>query len=111
MTAVIIVAMDGLQPLQVIPDLMPNLSSFAAEGVRFDNHHPVYPSVTRTNVASLLTGRYPGAHGLAANRMLVRDLDPHRVIEASKEGRFEDVQKLIELRMDVNAMDSLKQTS
>ena len=107
MTAVIIVAMDGLQPAQVMPELMPNLAAFASDGVRFDNHHPVYPSVTRTNVVSLLTGRYPGAHGLAANKMLARDLDPDRVIEASKEGLTELEKKTGSVLLAPNLADIL----
>ncbi len=83
MKSVIIVAMDGLQPAQVTAELMPNLSAFAADGVRFLKHHAAYPSVTRTNVVSLLTGRHPGANGLAANVMLARDLDSGRVFETS----------------------------
>jgi predicted AlkP superfamily pyrophosphatase or phosphodiesterase len=63
MVSVLIVAFDGLQPAQVIPEMMPNLSSLAAQGVTFTNHHPVYPSVTRVNVSSLVTGRNPGGHG------------------------------------------------
>ena len=37
---------------------------------------PVFPSVTRINAASMVTGRYPGGHGLAANTMVARDYDP-----------------------------------
>ena len=73
MTSVLIVVFDGLQPAQIRPDLMPNLSRFADEGIFFENHHPVFPSVTRINAASMVTGRYPGGHGLAANTMVARD--------------------------------------
>ena len=60
MASVLIAVFDGLQPAQVIPELMPNLASLAAQGITFTNHHPVYPSVTRVNVSSVVTGRYPG---------------------------------------------------
>ena len=69
---VIIFAMDGLQPSQVTPELMPNLSAFASQGVFFDNHHPAYPSVTRINASTLMTGCYPGTHGLVANVLMIR---------------------------------------
>ena len=82
MTSVLIVVFDGLQPAQIRPDLMPNLSRFADEGVFFENHHPVFPSVTRINAASMVTGRYPGGHGLAANTMVARDYDPALVFSA-----------------------------
>jgi len=61
---------------------MPNLAVFVAEGVAFDNHHPVYPSVTRINAASMVTGRNPGAHGIAANMLVMRDYDPHTAFSA-----------------------------
>ena len=82
MTSVLIVVFDGLQPAQIRPDLMPNLSRFADEGVFFESHHPVFPSVTRINAASMVTGRYPGDHGLAANTMVARDYDPTLVFSA-----------------------------
>jgi|KNS12BottometaT_FD_k123_70622_4 predicted AlkP superfamily pyrophosphatase or phosphodiesterase len=82
MVSVLIFAFDGLQPAQVIPDLMPNLSSLAANGVTFTNHHPVFPSVTRANVASLATGLYPGGHGLAANTLMMREFDSIQVFSA-----------------------------
>lgn len=78
----LIVAFDGLQPAQVTPALAPNLAAFADQGVTFDNHHAVYPSVTRVNAASIATGRYPGAHGLAANMVLMRDYHPHNAFSA-----------------------------
>ena len=76
MTSILIAAFDGLQPAQIRPDLMPNLAQFASEGVFFENHHPVFPSVTRINAASMVTGVYSGKHGLAANTMVARDYDP-----------------------------------
>ena len=82
MTPVLIIGIDGLQPSQVTPGLMPNLSALAARGVSFANHHSVFPTVTRVNSASMVTGRQPGGHGLAANTLLVREYDPHRVIQA-----------------------------
>lgn len=82
MTQVLIVVFDGLQPSQVTPDLMPNLARFADEGVFFQRHHPVVPTVTRINAATVVTGRTPGAHGLAANTLVARDFDPGRVIQA-----------------------------
>ena len=61
---------------------MPNLAEFARDGATFLNHHPVYPTVTRANASSLVTGCLPGKHGLAGNTFLCRDYDPNRVIPA-----------------------------
>lgn len=82
MTRVLIVAFDGLLPSQVRADLTPNLFNFAEDGVTFARNHPVFPTVTRINVASLVTGRHPGSHGLAGNTVVMRDYDPNNVVEA-----------------------------
>jgi arylsulfatase A-like enzyme len=44
----------------------PHIDALAARGVRFDNFHVATP-VCMPNRASLLTGRYPSAHGLRYN--------------------------------------------
>ena len=80
--SILIVVFDGLQPAQITPELMPNLAEFARTGVTFANHHPVFPSVTRVNASSLVTGCQPGQHGLAGNTFLCRDYDPNLVIPA-----------------------------
>ena len=82
MQRVLIVVFDGLQPAQVTPELTPNLSQLAAEGVTFSNNHAAFPTVTRTNVATIVTGHYPGAHGLTANMLVIPEFDPHRAIGA-----------------------------
>lgn len=63
----LIVAFDGLRPDMAMPALMPNLSRMRALGVEFANHRAVFPSDTRANVASLVTGAYPGRHGFLGN--------------------------------------------
>ena len=82
MPSVLIAVFDGLQPAQVTSRLMPNLKALAVRGVTFTNHHPVFPTVTRANASSMVTGRSPGGHGLAANTLLVRDFEPHQAIPA-----------------------------
>lgn len=79
---VIIVVFDGLQPAQVTAELMPHLAGFAAAGVACHNHHAVFPTVTRANVASIVTGHYPGGHGLTGNMLVLPEYDPHRAINA-----------------------------
>ena len=82
MAPVVIVVFDGLQPAQVTPEFMPNLARFAADGVTCSNHHAVFPTVTRANVASIVTGHHPGAHGLTGNTLVIPEFDPHRAINA-----------------------------
>jgi len=80
-TRVVVAAFDGLQMWQIDAEVMPNLHRFASEGVRFERHHPVVPSVTRLNATSMATGCLPGNHGIAGNRMLFRDVWPHKVAD------------------------------
>ncbi|MEC9290094.1 MAG: alkaline phosphatase family protein [Chloroflexota bacterium] len=82
MPSVLVFVFDGLQPSQVNLRLMPNLSAFADGGVTFANHHAVYPTVTRVNCSSMVTGMNPGGHGLAGNRLLIRDFDPDNAMGA-----------------------------
>jgi arylsulfatase A-like enzyme len=79
MRSVLIVVFDGLQPSQVTPQLMPDLAERAGRGVTFANHHPVYPTVTRANAASMVTGVAPGGHGIAANTMVFREFDAENI--------------------------------
>jgi arylsulfatase A-like enzyme len=79
---VLIAAFDGLQPAQVSPGLTPVVHRIVSEGVCFTRHHAVFPTVTRTNAASMVTGRYPGDHGLAANAVVMPEVSPGRVIDA-----------------------------
>ncbi len=93
MKSVIIVGFDGLQPAQVTPERMLNLSTMAADGVVFDDHHSVFPTMTRVNLASIHTGCYPGRHGLAANNIVVRELDPTRPITLNRQNLTEVAEK------------------
>jgi arylsulfatase A-like enzyme len=79
---VLIAAFDGLQPSQVRPDLTPTISRLARDGVTFARHHAAYPTVTRVNAASMVTGRHPGGHGLHGNTLVIPDWQPHRAIPA-----------------------------
>ncbi|MCH7736574.1 MAG: alkaline phosphatase family protein [Chloroflexi bacterium] len=82
MSSILVFVFDGLQPAQVNPRLMPNLSAFADGGVTFANHHSVFPTVTRVNASSMVTGMNPGGHGLAGNRLVIRDFDPLQAMGA-----------------------------
>ena len=77
MTRVLIAAFDGLLPQQVTAQLTPTIHRLATEGVRFTRHHAVYPTVTRANSASMVTGCYPGKHGIPANLAVFPDCDPN----------------------------------
>lgn len=77
MTRLVIAAFDGLLPQQVTAGLTPTIHSLATKGVRFTRHHSVFPTVTRVNSAAMVTGCYPGKHGIPANTAVFRDHDPN----------------------------------
>jgi arylsulfatase A-like enzyme len=64
---VVLVVWDGMRPDFVTEKYAPTLDKLAHDGVRFRNHHAVYPTATDVNGAALATGRYPNRNGLAAN--------------------------------------------
>ena len=94
MRTVLIVAFDGLQPSQVTPQLMPNLAALAADGVTFANHHSVFPTTTRANVASLVTGCHTGTHGIAANTVVIPEFDPYLAIPVLRDQLSQITEKL-----------------
>ena len=107
-SSVLIFVFDGLQLSQVTPELMPSLAALAAEGVTFRNHHPVFPTVTRVNVASITTGRYPGGHGLAGNSLVVSEYDPDRAIPALRPELSEVYRSTGRLLLAPNLADVLR---
>ena len=71
MSRVIVFVFDGLQKELVTEELMPNLKEFTSKGVRFLSHQPVFPTVTRVNSATMVTGCFPATHGLMGNTAIV----------------------------------------
>jgi len=98
----LLLTFDGLRRDRVIPDLMPNLSRFMAEGSNFLNSRSIFPSETRVAVTSTMTGSPPGAHGVVANQFIhpVRPNDLFRTSEwedldlAAKAGQLLDRQTM-----------------
>jgi arylsulfatase A-like enzyme len=77
----LLVVLDGLRPDYVTPELMPNLHALGRRGVVFTNHHAVFPTVTRVNAASIVTGAYPSGHGLMGNSVFFPEVDPRRFLD------------------------------
>lgn len=68
---VLIMGADGLRPDMLDPETMPNLFKLIRYGVRFHDHHASYPSHTRVQATTFVTGTHPGQHGIVANTMLI----------------------------------------
>jgi predicted AlkP superfamily pyrophosphatase or phosphodiesterase len=63
---VIILDIVGLESSHLNSNLIPNIANIANEGVSF-KMEPVFPAVTCTIQASLLSGQYPNKHGIISN--------------------------------------------
>ena len=66
----LIVAFDGLRPDMVDGKLTPNLAAFCRSGSHCTDNRAVFPTETRVNQASLITGCHPGGHGMVANKFM-----------------------------------------
>ncbi len=63
----VLMVWDGLRPDSVTQRETPNLYRLEREGVRFDRHHSVFPTLTMANGAALATGAMPAVNGLEGN--------------------------------------------
>jgi len=79
----LVIVVDGLRPDQVTAGAMPRLHALAARGVRFTRHHAVFPTVTRVNAATFVTGVLPARHGLLGNSIYIPSVDPVRPIDTA----------------------------
>lgn len=92
--SVLIVVMDGLRPDYVTKDRMPNLEKLGRRGVVFEDHHSVFPTVTRVNASSITTGCYPAKHGLLGNTIYIPEVDPAHGIGTADAARMMKVQEV-----------------
>jgi arylsulfatase A-like enzyme len=67
----LVIVVDGLRPDYVTPEVMPRLFRLGQRGIVFKAHHAVYPTVTRVNSPSFVTGSYPETHGLMGNNIYI----------------------------------------
>ncbi len=63
----ILVSFDGWRWDYTTTEPAPNLRAFAAHGVRATELIPSFPSFTFPNHYTIVTGLYPGHHGIIAN--------------------------------------------
>ena len=80
MKKILIIGLDGLQMSQVDQKNTPNLAKFKSDGFSFENHHASFPTVTRTNVSTIVTGVNPGTHGILGNNMVFTDYDKNKIL-------------------------------
>src|SRR5437588_10173633 len=78
---VVLVVWDGMRPDFVTERYAPTLNKLAREGVRFRNHHSVYPTATDVNGAALATGAYPNHNDLFANLAFRAAINPRQPVD------------------------------
>jgi phosphonoacetate hydrolase len=83
---VVIVVCDGLRPDRIDPVRTPALWRLREEGVAYDESRTVFPSETRVAAASLVTGAWPGEHGLLANDFYDPAVFPDRAVATANAG-------------------------
>ena len=79
----LLIVLDGLRPDYVTPALMPRLHALGQRGVLFEQHHSVFPTVTRVNASSISTGAYPATHGLMGNSVFFPGVNPSQFLDTS----------------------------
>lgn len=72
----LIFVMDGLRPDLATPERMPNLHRLRRQRVTYRHARAAFPTETRVNQATLVTGCWPARHGLVANQFIAPDLSP-----------------------------------
>ena len=80
----LLIVIDGLRPDYITPETMPNLVALRQRGFFGADHHAVFPTVTRVNAPSLVTGAYPRTHGLMGNTMYVPHLRHERPLNTGE---------------------------
>ena len=89
----LVIVIDGLRPDYVTPELMPRVYRLGQRGIVFAAHHSVFPTVTRVNGSSMVTGAYPEAHGLLGNSIYIPAVSPTRVLDTGARENLQAVER------------------
>src|SRR5258708_634810 len=89
----LVIVVDGLRPDYVTSDVMPRLTRLGQRGIVFTAHHSVFPTVTRVNVSSMVTGAYPETHGLLGNTIYIPSVGVNRVLDTGQRENLEAVER------------------
>jgi hypothetical protein len=89
----LVIVVDGLRPDYVTAEVMPRLYRLGQRGVVFRAHHSVFPTVTRVNGSSLVTGAYPDRHGLMGNVIYIPAAEPTRALDTGARANLEAIER------------------
>jgi arylsulfatase A-like enzyme len=87
----LVIVVDGLRPDYVTADVMPRLTRLGQRGIVFTAHHSVFPTVTRVNASSFVTGAYPETHGLLGNDIYVPSVNASVALDTGERQNLEAV--------------------
>ncbi|MEQ8814037.1 MAG: alkaline phosphatase family protein [Thalassobaculum sp.] len=91
---VLVVVFDGLRLDHATPNLAPNIAAFAAAGVTLPNTASAFPSETRVQVTTVMTGHPPAGHGIMANAFYDRRLGFDSAMDTSDTPRMAIAEKV-----------------
>ncbi|HQS51443.1 MAG TPA: alkaline phosphatase family protein [Daejeonella sp.] len=89
----LIVFFDGLRPDYITTENMPNLYAFKQKAAYGNQHHSVFPTVTRVNASSYATGSYPGTHGLMGNSVYFPQVDKTKALNTGNASEIDKITK------------------
>ena len=89
----LVIVVDGLRPDYVAEDVMPRLYRLGRRGIMFTAHHSVFPTVTRVNASSFVTGAYPETHGLLGNTIFIPSASVTNVLDTGERESLEAVER------------------
>src|SRR5476649_941162 len=89
----LVIVVDGLRPDYVTPEVMPRLFRLGQRGIVFRAHHSVYPTVTRVNASSFVTGAYPETHGLMGNTIYIPRANATKGLDTGDRANLESVER------------------
>jgi arylsulfatase A-like enzyme len=89
----LVIVVDGLRPDYVTAEVMPRLFRLGQRGIVFRAHHSVFPTVTRVNASSFVTGAYPETHGLMGNTIYIPKANPVKGLDTGERASLEAVER------------------
>jgi len=89
----LVIVVDGLRPDYVTPEVMPRLFRLGQRGIVFRSHHSVFPTVTRVNASSFVTGAYPETHGLMGNNIYIPRANATKGLDTGERLNLEAVER------------------
>jgi len=89
----LVIVVDGLRPDYVTPTVMPRLLRLGQRGIVLTAHHSVFPTVTRVNASSFVTGAYPETHGLMGNTIYIPKANATKGLDTGDRANLEAVER------------------